>query len=283
MAVSGINFQVFRHGVKCRILDDSDKIGSRKAPVRSEITGFSRHSQKRLSWVYSQGPWKSMITLTYHLDFPEFKESKRHLNTVLQAVRRMGILYLWVVEWQGRGFPHYHIWLSREIATNERLRIAELWLEITGKYNGEKARRFHLHEGIYTVWDVRLNLNYAAKYAQKMAQKWLPVGVEKFGRWWGTSRNLIFPEKDIQIDSCGGKNDVELTDFRRNIRRCINHWSRRRKKNKRNLTNVSFTFVLSDPRKHCILRLYEDMITRLDENYLCDLRKLNLIVDFSAP
>lgn len=237
---------------------------------REDITIFSKRSQKRLSWAYSQGPWRSMITLTYHKKFPDYEVSKEHLHSVLKVVKRMGLNYLWVVEFQGRGFPHYHIWLSEVLrpgTTRNFLRISNAWLRATKQYNDTpESIEFHHHPKIYTDWDVQVHLNYASKYAEKQRQKWLPVGVDKYGRWWGTDREVIKPVKEVTIEY-DPENEIHAIAFRRNVHRAIFHWSRRKKKKGYDRqTNCSFRYILSPERKRCVLRLYDDYIKNLDES-----------------
>jgi len=276
LGISAVGIDFYKSGIKCRILVDDEK-NQTKNVERSIITDFSKKSRKRLSWVYSQGPWKSMFTVTYHKKFPDFKVSKSHLNSFLQACRRMNLKYLWVAEWQGRGFPHYHIWLSDELTEEQRHTLGCAWISITSEYNDtEESKLFHLHERVYTSWNVQLNLNYASKYAQKMNQKWLPLGVERFGRWWGASRGIIFSEKSVEYLN-SPENVIGLNDFRRNVRRCIAHWSRKKgKKKKSGRTNSGFTYVLNDHRKQCVVRLYNDMLLNLDESLV---NRCNFSVD----
>lgn len=242
-------------------------MGESKTSKREQVTMFSKKSQKRLSWVYSQGDWKSMITLTYHKDFPSnYKESKKHLNAFLQMLRIDKLKYLWVVEFQGRGFPHYHIWLNVELNQIDKERYIKTWLNETIEYNQDEASNFHLNgERVYIKWEVDLSLNYAAKYAQKQNQKWLPIGVKTFGRWWGSSRRIIIPLLDITIMLDNPENNEykdelnkKMKDFRRNVKKCIFHWSKRKKRTLFDKKiNQGFTYILNKNRMKCINRLYD--------------------------
>lgn len=251
---------IFKHGVKCKI-DGGRKIGG---ALRGEITIFSRESRNRLSWIYSQGDWKSMITLTYHNSFPDYQVSKGHLHAVLDRLTKNGIKYLWVVEFQRRGFPHYHVWMNRTLERNEWHSYMNTWLNVTKEYNSsEKAIRVHLHDASYTEWDVRFDLNYAAKYANKQLQKGLPVGIEKFGRWWGASRDLIKPERvftstlfeEAAEDKLLARTHIRI---RRTIKNAVFHWCKRKKRNSFDRRTMSgFTFIFNDERKKCIDRIVD--------------------------
>ncbi|NLM67260.1 MAG: hypothetical protein GX180_08815, partial [Enterococcus sp.] len=212
------------------------------------------------------------ITLTYHHDFPDWKKSKEQLHTVLEEMKRKKIRYLWVVEFQKRGFPHYHIWIDRFFENGEWKKYSQMWLKLTKDYNGtEEAKKFHLNERCYTKWDVRFDLNYAAKYAQKQNQKWLPKGIENYGRWWGSSRNIIIPEREINSDFHykNGEDEFksqELTRFRRNVKKYIFSLTKRKKRNKFDRqTNSGFTYILNDSRKKDIDRLYNYALSNVNK------------------
>jgi len=207
---------------------------------RGVITAFSQASRKRLGWVYEQGPWVSMLTFTYHDIFPhDFKESKRHLNNLKKWLHRRNIKFLWVLEWQRRGFPHYHVWLDKQFddvplwedsGKNSWRPIMEEWLKITGQENDDKAKDFSFHQGQYTNWVVTVNSNYACKYANKNEQKVLPgpwEDVKRFGRWWGCSRDLKLEKEVIEVacdDACPEKSQATIRGWkqvRRQVKRFI--------------------------------------------------------------
>lgn len=253
---------IFKNGVKCKIDTGAGKIGG--GSPRSEITIFSRKSRNRLSWIYSQGDWKSMITLTYHNSFPDYQVSKGHLHAVLDRLTKNGIKYLWVVEFQSRGFPHYHVWLSKSLDGDEWRDYMKTWLNVTKEHNGdEKAINFHMHDASYTEWDVRFDLNYAVKYAQKQKQKGLPVGVKKFGRWWGSSRNIIIPERvftSTLFEETAENRLLAKTHIRirRTIKNAVFHWCKRKKRNSFDRRTMSgFTFIFNDERKKYIDRIVD--------------------------
>jgi len=245
VGVDGVDIRVYRRGIEVHI-DTKDK-GVSGGSIRGEVGLFSDRSRKRLGWVFANVEWRGMLTLTYHKGFPgSGVESKRHLRRVTDELTRDGVRYLWVVEWQARGYPHYHIWVDQENLSWHK--YTEIWLRQTVQYNAEPAaRRVHLHEQSYTAWDCELSLGYACKYAAKQKQKWLPDGVATYGRWWGASIDAVQCEDRIVLTE-----DKECVAMRRNIRRCMEHWSGRKKKRR---TNQSLQWVLTNSRKWAILRL----------------------------
>lgn len=266
-----VKIEIYRNGIKCKFKNDNELQEADK-DRRGNVTIFSRKSMQRLAWVYSQGPWVSMLTLTYHTDFPDWKKSKKQLDLILHQMRYNNIKYLWVVEFQKRGFPHYHIWMDKFFEHGEWKKYSQLWLKLTKEYNGtEEAKKFHMNERCYTKWDVRFDLNYAVKYAQKQNQKWLPKGIENYGRWWGSSRNIIIPEReDISDFHFETEEDEfksqELTRFRRNVKNYIFHATKRKKRNNFDRqTNSGFTYILNDSRKKDIDRLYDYALSNIND------------------
>lgn len=246
--------------------------GTRTAPgKRGKVTQFSEASRRALGWVYSQGPWHSMVTLTYHEnEIPPPEVSKSHLSMVLQRLRRMGVRYLWVLEWQRRGVPHYHVWLDRRFRDcpegadvpdgNSWRPIVETWLETTGQAGDARAVAFHRHQKTYTDWEVRVGNNYAAKYADKICQKGLPEGVEAYGRWWGASNGVNKPTKSVHVceeADMPESNMTESVQTRRVLRRCIEKWSGR--KRKKRSSNTGFRYAARENRLghlFAVLRAY---------------------------
>lgn len=206
---------------------------------RGKIKMFSRQSRKRLDHVYMQYEYGSMTTLTYRNEFPDWETCKKHLFSVLEFLRNQGIKYLWTVEFQKRGFPHFHIWTDkayRDCHCNkdkdesgnwlkDSFRgMSERWLKVTGQINDEKAREVHFHQASHTPWKVKSGHNYASKYASKMEQKGLPKGVETFGRWWGCSRGLKFDVDGYSVDDNNIQDVKKMYTFRRQV---INYLQRK--------------------------------------------------------
>jgi len=229
--------ETWRRGIRIR-----NPAGPSRAPAatRGEVRQFSDSSRRRLSWIYAQGPWCSMLTLTYHGDFPAPVEGKRQLGRWLEGLTRRGIRYLWVLEWQRRGVPHYHVWLDRTFADcplsddknrqNSWRPLMESWLRLSGQSEDRAAAAFGLHQKSYVDWEIRVGNNYAAKYAQKQQQKGLPPGVETYGRWWGCSRGVNLPESVRIIDVDPESPDCQLTEsviYRRQVRRATAAWKGR--------------------------------------------------------
>jgi len=228
---------------------------------RGRVTQFSAGTKKRLGWAYANGDWQSMLTLTYGQAWPEDgRESKEHLNAVLVDLRRrIKAAYLWILEWQGRGAPHYHVWFDRELTETEWISIVETWLRVTASYDDRQVRRrVALHPTSYTTWQVVAGCNYAVKYAEKQQQKGLPIGVESYGRWWATSRGAVKTYARIEHDDGhvdeNGEVDRRATQTTRNIKRALEHWFPKLKKHKRD-SRKGCQIVLRESRRDAVLRI----------------------------
>ncbi len=160
----------------------------KRAAKRSKIVKFSKRSARRLRHVIrnSEDKWKTFITLTYPAEFPcNGRETKEHLNAFLQFLRRKGIKYVWVLEFQERGAPHYHIIASDYIPKKE---LSERWYKIVG--SGDEK---HLRAGtqIQAIKSKRHLYGYLSNYIKKLDQKIPPKKFENVGRFWGATRNLL--------------------------------------------------------------------------------------------
>ena len=155
---------------------------------RSKIVKFTKKSAKNLRHLIrnSEDTWKVFITLTYPENFPcNGKETKAHLNAFLQYLRRKEIKYVWVLEFQSRGAPHYHIIGSDFIPKEE---LSQRWYKIVG--SGDEK---HLKAGTGIDWIKSKGqlYGYLSNYIKKLEQKIPPEGFEKVGRFWGATRGIL--------------------------------------------------------------------------------------------
>lgn len=169
---------------------------------RGAIQMFSPASASRLTRL-ARNAFPALISqfcLTYHEANPDGKTAKRHLDRWLKSLARAapGAGYLWILEFQTRGVPHFHVWLTVPFseALWKRLgaawnRIAEpsspehLWWHTEERRGpGGKVQRSMLD------WDMK-GAGYLRKYMSKEAQKCVPEGFGWSGRFWGASRGLV--------------------------------------------------------------------------------------------
>ena len=163
----------------------------RRRAKRSKIIKFSWRSARRLRHLIrnSEDTWKAFVTLTYPAEYPcNGRETKAHLNAFLQFLRRKGIKSVWVLEFQSRGAPHYHVIVSGFIPKEE---IAERWYRIVG--SGDE-RHLRAGTGISAIRSKRHLYGYLVSYIKKLDQKTPPKEFEDVGRFWGSSRNLLIKD-----------------------------------------------------------------------------------------
>jgi hypothetical protein len=104
--------------------DEFPNSGSTRAPIE-QLTGRSR-SRMEFTLRNAFCKWEAMLTLTYPKDFPtNGPQIKKDLNCFLTHVRKEypAIKYFWWLEFQKRGAPHYHIYMtSYKDLNKERLK-----------------------------------------------------------------------------------------------------------------------------------------------------------------
>lgn len=164
---------------------------------------FSSKSLKQLTF-YAQNTgvnFREMVTLTYPRDYPSSgKKIKMHLNTFLTWCRKRykPFSYLWFLEFQRRGAPHFHILTDADMVADRYL-VSERW------YHTVDSRDIrHLSAGtrVEALRSVDGAARYATFYTSKMYQKRIPEGFADVGRFWGCSRD-VKPEPSDVYDVSG--------------------------------------------------------------------------------
>lgn len=159
---------------------------------KKAIAGWTTKSRKKLAFVASNTSvdFDAMVTLTYPSGYPcDGRIVKGHLAAFLQWMRRRikGLSYLWFIEFQKRGAPHYHVLYTKKGVRLGKTDVSRRWYEIVGSEDGR-----HLVAGtrVETVRNPEGLRHYAVKYAMKMHQKDVPEGYEHVGRFWGHSADV---------------------------------------------------------------------------------------------
>jgi hypothetical protein len=179
--------------------------------TKREVHGFSAEARRNLLKAALRFPWDEMgpvalVTLTYPEDFPlDGWAAKRHLDRFWKrwesyfGERPWGI---WAMEFQRRGAIHFHAFLRvPALAGLEEDRYEVLkawgfrsWSEIVGfgsdpvdEYHHERmGLRFNVSPGWYAGSMSALGIaEYLVGHAGKGAQKELPEGLVRPGRFWG--------------------------------------------------------------------------------------------------
>ena len=150
--------------------------------IRSDVTLFSKASKRRLLSTARNFPGlEIMLTLTYPSDFPmDGRLVKNHWRRFRQWLIRNGAeTGLWVLEFQKRGAPHFHVFMREPL---DRHIVSDAWYRIVA--SGDPK---HLSAGtrIEEFRNPPALGSYVMKYAAKMEQKDVPAGYESVGRFWG--------------------------------------------------------------------------------------------------
>lgn len=173
----------------------------------STLCGFSDKSRAGLRFLAenSARPLVSQFGLTYHDKWPtDGRICKAQLNAWLVALRRIlpGVGYLWLLEFQKRNAPHFHVFLTVPPSSDEWQKLCAAWIRIT---EGDEVQHWwHSPQRgeTWIPWDMT-TANYLCKYLDKEAQKAIPDGYTAFGRFWGNSRclkplpGLTIPLEDV--------------------------------------------------------------------------------------
>jgi len=157
---------------------------------RAPITELTRKSSDKMKFTLRNSlcDFQGFLTLTYPRHYPRNgKTCKKHLNTFLTHLRKdyKGIKYFWFMEFQERGAPHFHVFVSCLVPGKTYL--SPLWYRIVNSHDPS-----HLQAGtnvvrLRTSKDV---IRYATSYAKKITQKMTPEDFSCVGRFWGCSRKL---------------------------------------------------------------------------------------------
>jgi len=191
---------------------------------RRPIKELSRRARARLAFVALATPveFSSLMTITYPAAAPlDGKAVKHNLTQFLKRFTRdYGAEYLWVLEFQKRGAPHFHIATDiAAITAIDRVWLALNWIECLGygksPFNSsgldldemaEVEKIFAVHSYERAWEDIRAvdgARHYMVKEAVKTKQKLVPSAYQDVGRFWGCSRAVtdgIAPISEIHCD-----------------------------------------------------------------------------------
>lgn len=194
-----VGVEIYRQDV---VVKRSGATGGSPDLCRGEIVEFTKRSRQRLAFIACNTDieFTSMITLTYPKEYPQDGQVvKRHFRAFLQALRRKveHLFYLWFIEFQKRGAPHYHV-LVRGLPVNDDTKewCSQTWYRICESGDEKHLRAGTRLEQVRKPGGAR---RYAVKYSFKMAQKRVPEAYRNVGRFWGHSKG-VKPEAKAEIE-----------------------------------------------------------------------------------
>jgi hypothetical protein len=160
---------------------------------RGAVTALSRQAMSRMKLHFRNAPveaHKAILTLTYPKQHTtDGKEVKRHLDLMKRWLKRNGVKAgSWFLEFQARGAPHFHCYLSGYPSGGVKA-VSQAWFNIVG--SGDE-KHLAWHEGRLSgrpclEWFrvPHAASAYATKYATKQEQKDVPEEYQSVGRFWG--------------------------------------------------------------------------------------------------
>lgn len=103
---------------------------------RNQIFKFSEQSKRKLQHLVqnSDVEFCSQFALTFHEQWPtDGKDLKRMFNAWLTLCRKhiLNFKYVWILEFQERGAPHFHVYTNQPVSKSLRYFLALSWSRIT--------------------------------------------------------------------------------------------------------------------------------------------------------
>ena len=183
---------------------------------RTNVIEFTRKSRERLAFVANNTSieFSHMITLTYPREYEtDGKIVKKHLNRFLSWIRGYapGVNYLWFIEFQSRGAPHFHILLDVGVSKDK---VSKMWYKHVNSGDekhlaaGTRVERIRKRDGAR---------RYGLKYAFKMQQKIVPSNYSNVGRFWGHSKSVkpspVYSTEDLGISPEGFVDSLSFWEY----------------------------------------------------------------------
>ena len=151
---------------------------------RSTITTFTRASRRRLMRTVARVRKSALpvfVTLTYPGEYSDDPTVwKRDLKVFWQRMARRfpRAAFVWRLEFQRRGAPHFHLLVWGVRYAELRAFVPVAWYEVVGSGDDK-----HLRAGT-RVEHIRSH-NQVLRYAAKELGKVVQVTLTDVGRWWG--------------------------------------------------------------------------------------------------
>jgi hypothetical protein len=187
--------------------------------TRGKVKKFSSKSLQRLAFYVAETTveFKSILTLTFPSDFS--RDGRRVKKDLQKALRFLPIVfgdkvnYVWVLEFQKRDAPHFHILIDQTVSTQEDFSLCCMWAEaVTGASSETREKIFFAHrdgamQAIRTPDGAK---RYLLKYTLKQETKFVPRSYRSVGRFWGMSGGVKNSVKKPLLIKGG---EYELREF----------------------------------------------------------------------
>ncbi|MFZ4509041.1 MAG: hypothetical protein ACOYON_15235 [Fimbriimonas sp.] len=152
---------------------------------------------------------QGFATLTYTRPLTDDKLVKKHIAALGRKLRRLGIGFIWKLEFCSSGNPHLHLLMTEALGGDQ---LGLWWSRITGCHYSNhlvKAGVIRGHESCEWYMSKTL-LNYSHI---------IPDGYRNMGRWWGVCGPGVAP---VAIATIKGTS-TSVARFVRVIKRIATH------------------------------------------------------------
>lgn len=190
-AKKGASVVFYPHGIEVQsVVKKVEREAWDRAPA-GPVTELSPSARRRMIWAtktidFEEFPYKAFATLTYH-DNWQGRDHKKDLDSYLKRIRRIypDIQYLWRLELQDRGAPHFHhLFLSPTTPIDCDL-LAAHWHTLVDPGNIHHKKHGAEVAALDSGW---LGVSmYLTKYSTKPEDR---EGAVYEGRRWGRSKGL---------------------------------------------------------------------------------------------
>jgi len=195
------------------------QLKKKRKKCRGKIKNFSRASRNRLMMKMSKlnrNKTPYFLTLTYPSSWPSVRETKIHLSSFIKRLKRRygdDLGYIWKLEFQKRGAPHYHLflWGINDYGSELMSWIADSWAEVCKMDDENHVKAGTSIQKIRTWKGVR---SYSAKYFGKIDENEREKGI---GRVWGIGGNVPFSDV-VRMEIDARQRHILLRYLRKRVR-----------------------------------------------------------------
>jgi len=162
--VSSVDYVKSDPPIRCGGIEQKGMSRKAKSKVRKAI----RQMQYLVENDRNYRGYVSFVTLPYPKEFPDDLLAKRHLGHMIKRLKRAlgdDFMFLWIIEKQKRGAPHFHF-LTPEFIPKELLN--KLWSDIVRKWYESKGLEFKLV--LPNIQKAENIAKYMTKYMTKESQ-----------------------------------------------------------------------------------------------------------------
>lgn len=192
--------------------------------VRSAITKLSKESVRRCKLVLESNIdlFNFEAGVTYPSEFPlDGKIFKKHLILLKKWFHRHGVdVLFWYVEFQRRGAPHIHFYLSSGV---DKISFSKFWYKVVGS-----GDLLHLVSGthISVIRNREKMSSYCIGHVGKTAQKTVPKNFINVGRFWGCTNKAVVKDEVSFMYHSDEALEADMSAVVNEYDRMLNEWSK---------------------------------------------------------